>query len=109
MSSRARRQALGVTSHLPVDDVRQSSFEAAHGFHRCLTGSQLAAVVAAAFGVVAQLNDGHDVQDAVDPAVAGPGQSVALVVAGGRIEWCGAVRRREAVLVREAIDLADVA
>jgi hypothetical protein len=49
------------------------------------------------------------VQDAVDPAVAGPGQSVALVVGGGRIQWCGAVRRREAVLVREAIDLADVA
>jgi hypothetical protein len=58
---------------------------------------------------VAQLNDGHNVQDAVDPAVAGPGQSVALVVAGGRIEWCSAVPRREAVLVREAIDLADVA
>jgi hypothetical protein len=57
------------------------SFEAANGFHVGLAGGDFASVVGAAFGVVAQRDDGHDVQHSVDPAVARSGQSMALLFA----------------------------
>ena len=44
-----------------------------------LAGGDLAPVVGAAFGVVAELDDGHDVQHPVDPPVPGPGQPMALL------------------------------
>jgi hypothetical protein len=69
--------ALGVGDEVAVDDVGQASFEAAQGFHRGLAGGELASVVGAALGVVAQLHDGGDVDDVVDPAVAGAGEAVA--------------------------------
>jgi len=72
VSSRARLDVLGVVDHLPVDDVGQPSFERTHGFHGGLAGGEFASVVGAAFGVVAQLDDGHDVQGAVDAPVPGP-------------------------------------
>jgi hypothetical protein len=70
-------------------------FEGAHCFHRRLPGGDLAVVVGAAFGVVTELGDGHDVQGAVDLAVARPGQAVADVVTGrgGRSVRCRARRR----------------
>jgi hypothetical protein len=71
VSSRARRKPFRVGEHLPVDDVGQSPFEAAHGFHRSLAGGQFSPLVGAAFGVTAKLNHSHDVQDAVDAPVAG--------------------------------------
>lgn len=83
MPSRARRPGgVLVTGHLPVDDVGQASFEAAHGFHRGLPAGFPGVVVGASFGLVAQLDDGHDVQCPVDPAVAGAGEPVALLLAG---------------------------
>ena len=91
MSSRARPVGFCVVDHLLVDDIGQSSFQAAHGFHRGLAGGELAPVVATAFGVVAQLDDGHDVQDPVDAPVPGAGEPVTLLVAGGGVERCGAV------------------
>jgi hypothetical protein len=51
---------------------------------------------------------GHAVQDAVDPPVAGPGQAVAFLVAGGSIQGCGAVPGRELVPVSEAVDVTGV-
>jgi hypothetical protein len=49
---------LGIGDELPVDDLGQAPFEAPQGFHRCLAGGKLAAVVVgAAFGVVADLRD----------------------------------------------------
>ena len=73
MSSRARPRSFGVVDHLSVDHIGESAFEGAYGFHWCLTGGEFASVVGAAFGVVAELDDGHDVQDAVDPPVPGSG------------------------------------
>jgi hypothetical protein len=48
VSSRTRPRLLGVGGQLPVDDVGQSSLEAAQGFHWGLAGGGLAPVVAAA-------------------------------------------------------------
>jgi hypothetical protein len=82
--------ALGVGDEVAVDDVGQASFEAAQGFHRGLAGGELASVVGAALGVVAQLHDGGDVDDVVHPAVAGAGEAVADLFAEGRVQGCGA-------------------
>ena len=46
-------------------------------------------VVGAALGGAAELDDSHDVQHAVDLAVACPGQAVADLVAGGRVDRRG--------------------
>src|SRR5439155_9585559 len=81
----------------------------AHGFHRALARGEFAAVVGAALGVVAQLDDGHDVQDPVDAPVPGPRQPVTPLVAGGRIDGGGAVPGCEVVTAGEAADVADVA
>src|SRR6185503_5435428 len=85
------------------------AFEAAHRLHRGLAGGDLAPDVGAAVGVVAELDDGHDVQDAVDAPVPGPGQAVALLVAGGGVQGCGAVPGGEVAAAGEAADVADVA
>ena len=50
----------------------QPSLEAPDGFGAGLAGGELAAVAGAAFGVVAQLHDGHDVQHPVNAPVPGP-------------------------------------
>ena len=42
--------------------------------------------VGAAWCVVAELDDSHDVQDAVGAPVPGPGQAVALLVTGGGVQ-----------------------
>src|SRR5215813_1698553 len=70
--SRARLPCPVVEDHLVVDDVGQAAFEGAHGFPGCFAGGDFAVVVGAAFGGVAELDDGHDVQRAVDLAVACP-------------------------------------
>jgi hypothetical protein len=62
-----------VCGELAVDDIRQAALEAPQGFHRGFAGGELAPVVGAAFGVVADLHDGHDVQHPVDPPVPGAG------------------------------------
>jgi hypothetical protein len=67
------------------------AFERAQGLHGRLAFGQATAVVGAAGGVVAELDDGHGVQDPVDAPVAGPGQPVTFLVAGGCLDRCGAV------------------
>jgi len=57
---------LGVGEELSIDDVGESSLEAAQCFHRGLAGGQSASVVGASFGVVAQLHDGRDVVGGVN-------------------------------------------
>lgn len=108
MSSRTRPHSDGVVDHLPVDHVGQAAFEAAHGFHRGLAGGEFAPVVAAAFGVMAELDDGHDVQHPVDAPVPGPGQAVTFLVAGGRLDRGGAVAGGEVRGGAEPGDVADV-
>jgi hypothetical protein len=76
---------------LAVDHIGQSPLECAQRFHRCFASSDAAAEVGAALGVVAQLNDSHDVQRPVDASVTGAGQAVAFLVAGGGVQGCGAV------------------
>jgi hypothetical protein len=57
---------------------------------------------------VADLADGGDVEDVVDPAVAGAGEPVADLGAGGGVERCGAGPGGEPVAVGDAGDVADV-
>ena len=94
---------------LSVDHVGQVPFEGTDGLHRRLALSQAAAVVGAAGRVVAELDDGHDVQDPVDAPVAGPGQAVALLVTGGGFDRGGAVPGGEVRRGAEPVDVADVA
>src|SRR5258705_9825783 len=68
-----------------------------------------APVVGPSGSVVAQLNDSHDVQDPVDAPVPGPGQPVALLVAGGGVQRCGTVPRREVPPAGETVNVADIA
>jgi hypothetical protein len=65
-------------------------------------------VVGAAFGWVAQLDDGHDVQGPVDPPVAGAGEPVSLLLSGGRVQGRGAVPGREVVPAGEPVHVARV-
>jgi hypothetical protein len=81
--------------HPLVDDVGQVAFEGAQRFHRGLALGEASPVVGAAWCVTAKLDDGHDVQDPIDAAVAGAGEPVAALVAGGRLERGGAVPGRE--------------
>ena len=64
--------------------------------------------VGAAFGGVAQLDDGHDVQDPVDLAVPASREPVADVVAGGGVDRGGAGPGAEVVAVGEPGDVADL-
>lgn len=105
MSSRARPQPAGVVLHLAGHHIGELAFEDSHGFHRGLPGGDLAVVVGAALGGVAELNHGHDVQDPVDPSVPGPGQAVAHVITGGGIDRRGAVPGGEVARVREPGDV----
>src|SRR6185503_823032 len=82
------------------------AFEAAHRLHRGLAGGDLAPDVGAAVGVVAELDDGHDVQDAVDSPVPCPGEPVPVLVTGGSVDGGGAVPGGEVCLGREPGDVA---
>jgi hypothetical protein len=57
---------------------------------------------------VARLDDGHDGQRRVDPAVAGAREPVALLLAGGGVQGGGAVPGREVIPAGEPVDVADV-
>jgi hypothetical protein len=110
VSSRARFVwAVGVGGELSEDRIGQASFQAAQGFHRGLAGGEFPPVVGAAFGVVADLDDRHDVQDPVQAPVPGSGQVVPLLLTGGRVDRGGAGPRREVSLRAEPGDVADVA
>jgi len=57
LPSRARRcVGEGVLEHLSVDDVGESAFDAAHGFHGGLAGGFLAVEVGTSLGGVAELD-----------------------------------------------------
>jgi hypothetical protein len=89
--SRARLFGSVCVGHqLSVDDVGESPFEAAPGFQRGLAGGELAPVVGAALGVVAQLDYRGDVQNVVHPPVPGPRQPVPDLLAGGCVQGGGA-------------------
>ena len=109
MPSRARTFGrLCVADELAEHDVGQSSLQTAQRFHRGLAGGELAPVVGAAFGVVADLDDGGDVQHVVHPPVPGPRQPVAVLVTGRGVQGCGAGPGREPVAVGEPGHVADV-
>jgi hypothetical protein len=89
-------------------DIGQASFQAAQRFFRGLALETFAFVVAAAGAVgLPDLGDGHHVQRMVDTSVAGSGESVADLVAGGRVDRGGSVVGREVVLGRESVDGRD--
>ena len=77
-------------------------------FHRLLAVGALASVVGAAVGVEADLGDRGDVDHVVHPPVPGPREPVAVLLAGGGVEGCGAGPGREPVAVGEPGDVADV-
>jgi hypothetical protein len=57
---------------------------------------------------VAELDDGHDLQDPVDAPVPEPAQAVASLVAGGRFDRGGAVPGREVRGGAEPADITDI-
>jgi hypothetical protein len=79
---------VSVGDELAVDHVGQASFQAPERLHRGLGLGELAAVVGAALGVVADLHDRGDVQHVVEPPVAGPGQPVSDLVSAGGVQGC---------------------
>jgi hypothetical protein len=101
VSSRTRLRAAGISHYLPEHHVGQAAFERAHGFHRGFPGGDFSVVIGAAFGGVAELDHGHDVQHAVDLPVPGAGQAVPDVVAGGGIDRRGPVPGGEVAPVGE--------
>jgi len=80
VSSRAR--LLRIRDELAVHHIGQSPFQCAQGFHGGLARRDAATEVRAALGVIADLDDGHDVQGPVDAPVTGAGETVALLLAG---------------------------
>jgi hypothetical protein len=74
-----------------------------------LAGGEFAPVVGASFGVVPDLDDGHDVQDPVEPPVPGAGEPVPLLLAGGGVDRGGAGPGGEVRAGAEPGDVADVA
>jgi hypothetical protein len=92
-----------VGHQLAVDDIRQSTLQAAQRLFGGLALGPFAFVVGAAFAFgVADLGHRHDVQGVVDPAVARARQAVAYLVAGRDVQRGGAVIGGEVVLGREA-------
>jgi hypothetical protein len=93
---------------LPVDEVGESTFEAAQRFFRGLALQAFAFVVATAGRVgLADLGHGHHVQRVVQAPVAGSGESVPDLLAGGGIDGCGAVVGGEVMPTGEAGDVFD--
>jgi hypothetical protein len=81
----------------------------AEGFHAGLALGAAALIVGPAGRVVTQLDHGHDVQHPVDAPVAGTGEAVAFLVAGGCLDRGGAVPGGEVRGGAESGDVADVA
>jgi hypothetical protein len=91
VSCRARRQrSLGVVEQLAVDHIGQSSFQTPHGFFVALARRAFASIVAAAFGVVADLTQRHHVQGMVELTIPSAGKPVPFHVAGGHLNRRGA-------------------
>lgn len=57
---------------------------------------------------MAELDNGHDVQDSVDAPVPGPGKTVSLLLSRGRVQGGGAVPGREPIPVPEPVDITDI-
>jgi len=74
-----------------------------------LPAASLRGEVAATFSVAAELDDGHDVQGAVNAPVARPWQAVPVLVIGRGVQGCGAVPGREVGPAGEPADIPDVA
>lgn len=105
--SRARVHVLarggrGVGDELAVDGVGDPALEAPQGLEWLLALGALALVVGPPVGGQSELCDRGDVDHVVDPAVAGPGEAVSVVLPGGGVQGCGPVPGREAVAVGEA-------
>ena len=108
MPSRACFASFLVGERAGEHDVGQAPFEGAHGHHGWHAAVPALVVVGAAFGLVPQLDYGHDVQDPVDAPVPGSGEPVAGLAAGGRVQRRGAVPGGEPVAAGEPVDVADV-
>jgi hypothetical protein len=98
----------GVGGELPVDHIGEAPAQAAHRFHRGFPFGDAAAVVGAAGGVVAELDDASHVEHVVDAAVPGPGQAVVGVLAGGGVDGGGAGPGGEVGPVGEAGHVTDI-
>jgi hypothetical protein len=58
---------------------------------------------------MSQLDDGHDVQGAVDTPVPGPRQAVPVLLTGRGIDRCSAVPGSEVTAAGEPADVTDIA
>jgi hypothetical protein len=93
---------------LAVDDIGESSLQAAQGFLGCLALEALALVVGTSGAVrVADLGDGCHVDGVVESAVPAAREPVTHLIARGRFDRGRAVVGGEVVGVGEALDIAD--
>jgi hypothetical protein len=76
LPARARFPPFLVGQHAREDHVGQAPLEGAHGHHGRHPAGAALVVAGAALGLVPQLHDRHDVQDAVDAPVPGAGEPV---------------------------------
>jgi hypothetical protein len=94
-------RSFGVGDELSIEGVGDPSLQAAQGLKLGLAVGSLASVVGPAWGVEADLADRGDVDHVVHPPVPGPGEAVAVLLAGGRVA-SGAVPVQDANRLRSA-------
>jgi hypothetical protein len=100
LPARARFPPFLVGEHAAEDDVGQPAFQRPHGHHGRQSAGSPCVVAGAAFGLVPQLDDRHDVQDPVDAPVPGAGEAVAAwlmlrIVLSGRYRALQCASRSE--------------
>src|SRR5664279_5846319 len=98
----------GVGEELAVEGVGDPALETTQRFELGLAGGLLAPVVGPAVGVEADLADRGDVDHVVHPSVPGSGEPVAVLLAGGGVQGCGAGPGGEPVAVGASGAVADV-
>ena len=94
--------------HVAVDDIGESSLEAAHGFAVGLSFSTFASVVGAAFGVGADLGECDGEEGAVELPVAAGVVAMPDGAPGRGRDGCGAVGCSEGLAGGVAADVDDL-
>jgi hypothetical protein len=96
------------SAELSIDGVGDPGLKAPDRLEGLLARRWLASVVGLPVGVESDLADRGDVDHVVHPPVPGAGESVAVLLTGGRIECGGACPGSEAVAIGEPVHVSDI-